>query len=194
MVFSSPRRRLLFAACLLPAACAAPLQRSLVRGPGSPRPLRRQITGFTLGGRIAVRSEQNRYSGELSWRHTPTDDNILISGPLGQGLAELVRDASGAHLTTAERREYSAPDLDQLASQVFGFGLPLAGMAHWIVGNADTTQRDDAARPQRAVVDGWSIEYLDWEEESANALPLLIEMRRDELEVRLKIIEWQDLQ
>jgi outer membrane lipoprotein LolB len=194
MVFSSLRRRLLFAACLLPAACAAPPPRSSVQRPGSPRPLRQQITGFTLAGRIAVRREQNRYSGELSWRHSLTEDNILISGPLGQGLAELVRDATGAHLTTAERREYSAPDLDQLAAQVFGFALPLSGMARWIVGNTDTAQRDEAGQPQRAVADGWSIEYLDWEAESTNALPMLIEMRRDELEVRLKIIEWQDLQ
>jgi outer membrane lipoprotein LolB len=194
MVFSSLRRRLLVAACLLPAACATPVQRSPVQRAVSPWPLRWQITGFTLQGRIAVRREQNRFSGELSWRHSPSDDNILISGPLGQGLAELTRDAAGAHLTTAERRKFSAPDLDQLATQVFGFALPLSGMAQWIVGNADTTQRDAAGRPQRAVVDGWNIDYLDWEAASADALPLLIEMRRDELEVRLKIIEWQDLQ
>jgi outer membrane lipoprotein LolB len=193
MVLSSLRRRLLFAACLLPAACATPLQRSSMQRVVSPRPLRRQITRFSLEGRIAVRREQERFSGDISWRHAPTDDNILIIGPLGQGLAELTRDASGAHLTTAARRKFSAPDLDQLATQVFGFALPLSGMAQWTVGTADTTQRDEAGRPQHAVVDGWSIDYLDWEAASADALPLLIEMRRDELEVRLKIIEWQDL-
>ncbi len=141
-----------------------------------------------------MRREQNRYSAGISWRHAPGRDNILLSGPLGQGLAELVRDESGARLTTAERHEYSAPDLEQLSAQVFGFALPLTGMAHWIVGDVETTQRDTAARPLTLVVDGWNIDYLDWEAPRPDALPMLIDMRRDDLEVRLKITEWQDLQ
>jgi outer membrane lipoprotein LolB len=185
---------LLLSACLLPVACAAPIQRPSVQPGSTPRPLREQISRFSMEGRIAVRREQNRYSADISWRHTPAHDNILLSGPFGQGLAELVREESGAHLMTAERREYAAANLEQLADQLFGFALPLSGMARWIVGDAETTQRDQAGRPQRATIDGWNIDYLDWETEHAEALPMLIEMRRDELEVRLKIIEWQDLQ
>lgn len=147
-----------------------------------------------MEGRIALRREQHRYSADISWRHTPVHDNILLSGPFGQGLAELVRDESGAHLITAERREYSAANLEQLADQLFGFVLPLSGMASWIIGDAETTQRDQIGRPQRASMDGWTIDYLEWETERAEALPVLIDMRRDELEVRLKIIEWQDMQ
>jgi outer membrane lipoprotein LolB len=109
-------------------------------------------------------------------------------------LAELIRDASGARVTTADRREYAAADLEQLSTQIFGFALPLSGMAHWIVGDAAATQRDAAGRPQQLVVDGWSIDYLDWTSESADALPQLVDMHRDDMEVRLKIIEWQELQ
>jgi outer membrane lipoprotein LolB len=147
-----------------------------------------------MEGRIAVRRDTNRYSADISWRHRPIRDDILLSGPLGQGMAELVRDDSGARLTTAERREYSAPDLEELSTRVFGFALPLSGMARWIVGDAEATERDSAGRPQRATAERWSIEYLDWEADSPNAMPLLIEMRRDELDVRIKIIEWQELQ
>ena len=162
-----------------------------------PRQARADIQVFTLDGRIAVQQATQRHSSNLSWRHAAARDEMLFATPLGQGLAELTRDSGGARLLLADRREFVAADWEGLAAQVFGFSLPLSALSRWLVGAVPATARDVAldalGRPQHLLSDGWRIDYLDYESAHANALPTLIELRRaeDDIEVRLKIDEWQ---
>jgi outer membrane lipoprotein LolB len=166
------KRGLILAIAAWLAACAQlPPGGSISRKPPA-------LTHFELDGRISVRQSQSRQSGNISWRHDTTGDEILLTTPLGQGVAELTRDASGARLVTADRREFAAGDWEGLAEQVFGARLPLNDLPAWVAGHA----------PPRA--SGWQVEYLEYQSEAADALPTLIEIRRDEIELRLKVSEW----
>jgi outer membrane biogenesis lipoprotein LolB len=102
----------------------------------------------------------------------------LVTTPLGQGVAELGRDARGAWLRTADRREYFAPDWEGLAEQVFGARLPLNDLPAWLSGHAPSS------------VSGWRVEYLEYQSDALDALPTLIEVKRDDIELRLKVSEW----
>ena len=51
---------------------------------------------FALEGRLSLRQGETRHHVGISWRHEPARDEIFLSGLLGQGLAELSRDATGA--------------------------------------------------------------------------------------------------
>lgn len=161
-------------------------------------PVRTGISSYLLTGRIAISQGQQRHAANITWRHSPARDEILLTTPLGQGIAELTRDAAGARLTTAERREFTAPDWQALAVEVFGFPLPLSALPRWLLADVPAEalgiKYDSIGRPQRMVVDGWQVAYLDYAGADVDALPALIEMRRDgidAIEVRLKIDEWQ---
>jgi len=41
------------------------------------------------------------------------------------------------------------------------------------------------------VVDGWQVAYLEYAGNAVDALPALIEMKREDIEVRWKIDDWQ---
>lgn len=138
------------------------------------------LTAFAFEGRVSVRQGEIRHHANIYWRHGSGRDEILLTTPLGQGVAELSRDASGARLVMADRREYAAPDWETLSARVFGSPLPLDGLPAWLSG-----------RPP-AVGNGWRIDYLDYQSEAADALPTLIELKRDEMELRLKIDEWSE--
>lgn len=155
------------------------------------RPERAQILAFSLDGRVAAHREQNHHYANISWRHTAADDDIVITTPLGQGVAQLSRDAAGARLRTADRREVAAADWEDLSAQVFGFALPLAGLPRWLLGDVTPTRRDERGRPVTAVAEGWDIRYLGYESDAADALPVLVEFRRDDIELRLKVDSWQ---
>lgn len=161
----------------------------------SPHPARTAIQAYLLTGRIAVSQAQQRHAVNVSWQHSPTRDQIFLATPLGQGIAELTRDAAGAHLTTAERREFNAPDWQTLSVQVFGFPLPLSALPRWLLAEVPTAalgvKYDAAGRPQRMVADGWQVAFLEYDGDGFNALPVLIELKRENTEVRLKIDEWQ---
>jgi len=161
----------------------------------APRPARTTIAAYTLAGRIAVRAGERHYAVNLTWQHALERDEILFASPLGQGIAELTRDAAGARLTTAERREYAAADWQGLSAQVFGFSLPLEALPRWLVAavpaDALGVTRDGAGRPRQMVSEGWQVAYLGYESAAADALPVLLELKRDDIEVRLKIDDWQ---
>lgn len=155
------------------------------------RPARATVAAFAADGRLAARQAETRSHVNFSWRHQRDSDDILLTTPLGQGIAELTRDARGARLVTADRQTAEAADWEGLSAQVFGFALPLSTLPRWLLADVAATVRDAAGRPQQALVDGWDIRYLAYESPAADALPTLVEFRRDDIELRLKVDEWR---
>ena len=57
---------------------------------------------FELAGRIAVRVRDEASSGNIAWRHGHSGDEVLITTPLGQGVARIVRAGGSVVLTTPD--------------------------------------------------------------------------------------------
>lgn len=175
------------------AGCASLLP-TPPQGPVTARPLATTIVAFEFSGRISVRHGDARYVANIAWQHDAAHDEILLSTPLGQGLAQLSRDATGARLRTADQRRIDAADWEGLALQAFGAELPLTMLPRWIVADAPSgAQRDAAGRPLAFRQDGWSVAYGAYESAAADALPQLIDVRSADIELRLKIDAWQSV-
>ncbi len=110
-------------------------------------------------------------------------------------MAELSRDAEGARLKLADHREFFAKDWETLAMQLFELPLPLSSFSDWLVGKrpaqARQVERDALGRLHSMTLQDWRIDYLGYESETPDALPLRIELRQRNIEVRLKIDEWE---
>jgi outer membrane lipoprotein LolB len=189
-----------FCATSLLAGCASARLASVGLAEPVLRPPRADIRRFLLEGRISVRQGESRHMAHLSWNHAPDHDNMLLTTPFGQGLAELSRDARGAHLRLSDQRQFDADDQEALAHRLFGLRLPLTALPQWVTGQISALKpgiaEDDATgRPQRRQAAGWQISYADYETPAVHALPTLIEMRHeiDDMEVRLKVDRWQVL-
>ncbi|MBU1645383.1 MAG: outer membrane lipoprotein LolB [Gammaproteobacteria bacterium] len=133
--------------------------------------------GFSLEGRLSLRQGETRHHVGISWRHEAARDEIFLSGPLGQGLAQLNRDETGARLLTAERQLLTAADWESLAERAFGARLPLSNLPRRLAA---------VPLPPTFLVDGWRVDVLD----VVDGRPALIELRRDDIEARLKIDSW----
>jgi outer membrane lipoprotein LolB len=166
-------------AALLAASCAR-LERA---APEQPE--------FEVHARLAARYRNESFSGTVAWRHGRDSDEMLITSPLGAGVARIVREGDAVTLTTAEPREYKARDAEALTEQVLGFRLPLAGLADWIRGRAA-----DAPRPVESFEDGrlktleqggWKIEYQAYDGERPARMRLLY----PGIELRLAVSEWK---
>jgi outer membrane lipoprotein LolB len=136
------------------------------------------LTEFELDGRLVVRQGETRHHVNISWRHDAANDVIFLTTPLGQGVAELSRTGSGARLVMADRREFVAADWEGLAQRLFDIRLPLSELPAWVSGRSAPS------------VGGWRVNYLDYQSDARDALPTLLELKRDDIEVRLKIDEW----
>ncbi|HET7671416.1 MAG TPA: outer membrane lipoprotein LolB [Burkholderiales bacterium] len=160
-------KRLVWAAVLLiVAACA---QREL-KAP--------EQVEFDLLGRIAARYGSEAFTGNVQWRHAGNGDEMLITTPLGQGVARIVREGDAVHLTTAEGKEFRAPDSESLTERVLGFRLPLEGLADWVQG-----------RPSPALeARGWKIEYQGRDDRGR---PTLMRLNYQGIELRFAISQWR---
>ena len=133
---------------------------------------------FDLGGRIAARYRDEAFSGMLTWRHAASGDEMLISTPLGQGVARIVREGSAVRVTTAEGREYSDRDGEALTERVLGFRLPLTGLADWVRG-----------RPSPELESrGWQVEVQEYD---AERRPTRLRVTYPGVELRLAITQWK---
>jgi outer membrane lipoprotein LolB len=146
-------------------------------------------TGFVLSGRIGVTLEGRGFHGNLRWRHGTAGDEALISSPLGQAVARIDVDAQGARLVSADGQRLEAPDAEALTEKALGWTLPLAGLPHWSRGNPVPGRAFRTLSDAEFTQDGWNVSL----ERTADGTPQRIELRRDNLSVRLAIDRWENM-
>jgi outer membrane lipoprotein LolB len=153
-------------------------------------------TVFELNARLAARYGAESFSGNLAWRHAESADEMLITTPIGQGIARIVRDGDRVTLTTAEPKEYRAADAESLTQEVLGFRLPLAGLADWVRArpSGDVPAKEDRSaegRLSKLEQSGWTIEYLEYGATGAQSLPTRLRLLYPGIELRLAISQWK---
>jgi len=132
---------------------------------------------FSLAGRIAARSGKDSFTGNISWRHAAGGDELLISTPTGQGVAQIIRQGDAVVLKTSEPREYRAADSEELTQRVLGFRLPIEGLAETVQG-----------KPSPALEGrGWKVEYQEYDTQRR---PTRLRLTNAGAEVRLAIHQW----
>lgn len=154
------------------------------------------VSQFSLNGRVAVRYEEQGFSANLRWQHTPQSDDLLILSPLGQGLAQIIRDADGVTLQTSDRRQLQAADAEQLTQQALGWRLPLKGLGSWVVGvpapgEVSNLQRDAEGHTTSFDQDGWNIAYARYQTVDGFSLPTRLELTRPNLAIKFIVDAWQ---
>ncbi len=148
--------------------------------------------GFDLTGRFAVRYGTDSATGGMQWRHSEANDDLLITSPLGQGVARLTRSGGEFELETSNGERYQASDPESLTRQVLGWSLPLRGLPQWVLakplpGEPAEVARGDDGRVKSLSQNGWQIDY----EQYAGDRPSRVNLARQDLKIRLVIESWQ---
>ena len=132
---------------------------------------------FSMSGRIAARYGNESFTGNIAWRHAREGDELLISTPTGQGIAQIVRQGDAVLLKTAEPREYRDNDSEALTKRVLGFPVPIDGLADWVQGKPSPQLEGR----------GWKVEYQD---KDAQGRPTRMRLTYQGIELRLAVSQW----
>lgn len=152
---------------------------------------------YRLEGRVSVRAGEENFSGGIIWRRDAASEELLLSTPLGQGVAELRGDARGVTLLDAKGHAHRASDAETLVRERLGMAFPLRGLTWWVVGHPhpDTPYQAEAdadGRIASLLQDEWRIEFSRYQAHGMHALPgKLVARRGDDLEVRLVVDQWE---
>jgi outer membrane lipoprotein LolB len=170
------------------AGCAAvpPVSRDAIEAPLS--------ANWTLQGRISIQTDDQSLSGNIHWQHHAGTDDLLMTSPLGQGVARVVRTAEGVTLEVPNQPARHAADAESLTREALGYALPVSGLAWWIQARpapdrAFEATRDTAGRITQLKQDGWVIDYLQYAVDSP-ARPRKLVVERAGLEIRLVADSW----
>lgn len=149
---------------------------------------------FAFNGRVVLKQGSQRESAGVRWVHRG-DDEILLLAPLGQTLARIRSDEQSATLE-ASGRKYAAQDMESLMQQVLGWQLPLNGMRYWVAAQPvpdveAEVERDAGGRVSHMRQQGWEISYARYTTDAADALPLRLTLKREDMEVILQIDDWE---
>lgn len=158
----------------------------------------RPVMQFKLDGRLSVKTETQNFSGSLAWHRSADEETLLLSGPLGQGAAEIRRQGGVLVLKGADGTIVTEDSDERLMERALGLRLPLDGLVWWLsalprpqVGFSAAAGEDGhlASLDQ----DGWHIEYSRYQRRGDRWLPGRIFASRGELEFRLVVDAWEAL-
>lgn len=180
-------------AALLLSGCATP---QLI-----PLPERGQWLDFAVDARFALKTidrngAAHSAGGRLNWEHRAGRNQVLLTNPLGIGLAELSTAPGKALLRTADGKEYTDTDADLLFADLTGYPLPVSRLPDWLLGRGtanSTIEYDAQARPLKLQESGWIIDY-EYGNTTVGAMPERLRARREQdIDLRLRIEQWRPL-
>jgi len=181
---------LLLILALALTGCAPPLVRPLP----ADRPVAAELPRFALEGRLQVRDAERTAAVGIDWQHEASRDDWLFTGPLGQGIARIEADAAGARMTLADGRRSQAASAAELAGSLLGVDAPFASLPRWVTARpgdgAQVREVDGQGRLQRVVDGGWTIEYIEYAGDTADALPRKMDIHRGDTRLRLIVDAW----
>jgi len=164
-----------FLIALLLAACAT--------APTQPLPdLSRAPESFEIAGRLAIRQDQRSDIAKLRWVRKAGTDTWVISSPLGNEVARVESDASGATLYLPGGGEVSAPTFEELTERAIGVGLDPDVVAGWLHARAAPEPRG-----------GWKVTIDETQRAGSVDLARRITASRGDVVVRLVVDEYRAL-
>jgi outer membrane lipoprotein LolB len=154
-----------------------------------------ELAPFAFNGRVAIKHNGERSSAGVRWTHRGVEDEILLLAPLGQTVARILGNDEGVLLETSGK-QYFEQDAESLTERVLGWHLPMSGMRYWVLALPSKTSEATAERSQNGQLkmlrqDGWEINYTRYATDSADSLPLRMNLQRDGMEMQLFIDEWE---
>ena len=150
-------------------------------------------TAFTIDGRLSARRGSEGATANFTWRHAPPRDDIVVTTPLGQALAEISGDraASRYELRLADGRREDASGWPALTERALGAPVPVEGLSAWIhgaphAGAPFAAEPDAAGRVTVLRQDGWDIVYAY--ADAAAREPVRMQLTQADLEIRIVVL------
>lgn len=152
------------------------------------------IRTWQADGKASVRDASEATTLSINWHRQGPQDTVVLTGPLGQGRAELSGSGS-SYVLKANGEEYPANSLSELGAMLFDPALPLNEIGFWIRGIPAPNQPFIADYNELGLLGyleqaGWQIDYQRYVGDDL-PLPDKIEITRGDATAKIIVKEWQ---
>ncbi len=155
------------------------------------------LSSWSFSGRIAVSDGRDGGSARIEWQQSTDRAEITLRAPVsGQTWKLSGDDASGWTLHGTRAGGVQGANAEALLLRETGWRLPFSALRRWLfglrAGAGDEILLREGGLPSKLVsADGWSIEFVDYDESLRPALATRLRADRPPHKVRLAISTWQ---
>lgn len=155
-----------------------------------------QVNQWELMGRLGLRVPDQSGSMSVEWLQNRQNFTVYLDGPLGQSLAKIERSDQGI-VVEADGRRYEGRTPEALLYDITGWQLPVSYLRFWVQGmpvpdiQAGSMKLDNRGQLSHLQQAGWTIEYLEYQNQSPVSLPGRIRVVRDNVQMTLVARRWQ---
>jgi len=160
-------------------------------------PARKQILtamhAWHAEGAMAIKMPDQSLSAHFDWQQHDNQSYLMtLFGPLGMGSVVIQGNQQTFTLRTADGKTFTATSPEQLIRQQLGWNLPISNLYYWIRGlpapkKTSMITFDSAHRLAHLAQQGWSIEYLDYDNFNGIELPSKLLLKDDRIELRIVV-------
>lgn len=184
------RKILLLAGILaLPACSTLPTTPEIAYQPSNTQNELYELQRWAFNGRIAITSKNDAWSANINWEHTPTEDFIKLSGPLGQGGATIQLNANGVTIDQGGGDVKSSTDVENFINQQVGLAVPVNSLRYWVIGLPDKSQTASTIEKGFEQT-GWKNQYKAMQPVGSYVLPRNMTVTSETVKLKLFIDQW----
>lgn len=161
------------------------------------------LSHYTVTGKLAYISPQERQSLNFFWSHKPNQTQIRLTTFLGKTVLSLDSDANGSVIKTYDGQTLKGKDINQLITRLTGLTIPIAQLQQWLVGlpgNSTKYQLNDlnTLATLTQPIDGlpWQLDYSRYgninmgNNQPPLAMPTQIKMQQQNTKITLVMSKW----
>ncbi len=147
------------------------------------------LNAWNFVGRLALKSKKDSWQASIAWKHSGDEENIKLSGPLGQGATAIRLLNNQVFIDRGDGKVIFSDHPEQFINQQIGMFVPVNSLRYWVVGvpepNASFISTMNGFKQAE-----WVVEYEQMQWVNTYKVPRKIIVTNTELKLKLVIDQW----
>lgn len=158
-----------------------------------------QLDHWTLTGKLAIFLETDRQSANIYWQQQGDNYSIQLTTFIGTRILQVTKNEQGVEIINNDDEVFTGQDANTLIKQLSpGLDLPIAALQQWVKGNPANAsyQLNDQQQVSELVgLDAsqnlWEVDFQQYQVFSGTVLPTKVNLKRDDIRVKIAINQWK---
>ncbi|HEY8095815.1 MAG TPA: lipoprotein insertase outer membrane protein LolB [Methylobacter sp.] len=148
-----------------------------------------ELEHWSFEGRLALTGQNDSWSANISWEHSPEVERIKLSGPMGQGAVVISLAGNVVTIDRGGDDVQTSRQPEEFINQQLGMFVPVRSLRYWVVGLPEPSRsyKDTDAGFNQA---GWLSEYKQMQPVDDGAMPHKMMVMNSQVKLKLIIDHW----
>ncbi|CAA9889573.1 Outer-membrane lipoprotein LolB [Candidatus Methylobacter favarea] len=148
-----------------------------------------QLQQWSFEGRLALTGKNDSWSANIIWEHSPDEEKIKLSGPLGQGTVVINLTGDFVTVNQGDGNVQSSTQPEEFINQQLGMFVPVQSMRYWVIGLPEPSSSFKEIHDGFKQA-GWLNEYKQMQLANNEIMPRKMTVMNAQVKLKLIIDKW----